>query len=120
MMSEKEIGLSVKNEERAGRSLKTMEAIKNKLYAGGHLTKEEAMELTEVPLDELCAAADDVRAHFCGNVFDVCTTHTYDEKVAAIRAAQQAGLTVCSGGITIEQDMRMLAELGYEVVLRDD
>ena len=54
MMSEKEIGLSVKNEERAGRSLKTMEAIKNKHYAGGHLTKEEAMELTEVPLDELC------------------------------------------------------------------
>ena len=31
------------------------------------------MTLTEVPLEELCAAANDVRAHFCGNVFDVCT-----------------------------------------------
>lgn len=29
----------------------------------------------------------------------VCTTHTYDEKCAAIRAAQAAGLSVCSGGI---------------------
>lgn len=29
----------------------------------------------------------------------ICTTHTYDDKVAAIRAAQAAGLTVCSGGI---------------------
>lgn len=50
-----------------------MEVIKNKLFGGGQLTKEEAMELIEAPLDELCAAANDVREHFCGNVFDVCT-----------------------------------------------
>lgn len=29
----------------------------------------------------------------------ICTTHTFNEKIAAIRAAQSAGLTVCSGGI---------------------
>lgn len=29
----------------------------------------------------------------------VCTTHTYEDKIAAIKAAQSAGLTVCSGGI---------------------
>lgn len=29
----------------------------------------------------------------------VCTTHTYDEKINAIKAAQKAGMTVCSGGI---------------------
>lgn len=29
----------------------------------------------------------------------VCTTHTFDDKIAAIHAAQAAGLTVCSGGI---------------------
>lgn len=29
----------------------------------------------------------------------ICTTHSYDDKVATIRAAQAAGLTVCSGGI---------------------
>lgn len=29
----------------------------------------------------------------------ICTTHTYDEKLDAIRAAQRAGLEVCSGGI---------------------
>ena len=29
----------------------------------------------------------------------VCTTHTYEDKIAAIRAAQAAGLSVCSGGI---------------------
>lgn len=30
---------------------------------------------------------------------EVCTTHTFADKVAAIRAAQAAGLSVCSGGI---------------------
>jgi len=29
----------------------------------------------------------------------ICTTHTYDEKIQAIHAAQAAGLSVCSGGI---------------------
>lgn len=29
----------------------------------------------------------------------VCTTHTFDDKVKSIKAAQAAGLSVCSGGI---------------------
>lgn len=30
---------------------------------------------------------------------EICTTHTYDEKLETIKAAQRAGLDVCSGGI---------------------
>lgn len=33
------------------------------------------------------------------NFPNICTTHTFEDKVKAIRAAQAAGLTVCSGGI---------------------
>ncbi len=33
------------------------------------------------------------------NFPNVCTTHTFDDKAAAIRAAMAAGLSVCSGGI---------------------
>ena len=29
----------------------------------------------------------------------ICTTHRYDDKIAAIRAAQNSGLEICSGGI---------------------
>ncbi len=55
---------------------------------------------------------------------DVCTTHTYDEKIGAIRAAQKAGLSVCSGGImglgeTPEDRIDMaftLCELGIKSV----
>ncbi len=33
------------------------------------------------------------------NFTNICTTHTYDDKIKSIREAKQAGLTVCSGGI---------------------
>lgn len=33
------------------------------------------------------------------NFPNVCTTHSFDDKIAAIRAAEAAGLSVCSGGI---------------------
>lgn len=54
----------------------------------------------------------------------LCTTHTSDDKKRTIRAAQRAGLGVCSGGIigmgeTMEQRIEMafeLAELGVDSV----
>lgn len=33
------------------------------------------------------------------NFPNICTTHTYDDKINAIKNAQKAGLNVCSGGI---------------------
>lgn len=30
---------------------------------------------------------------------EICTTHSYDEKIDTLKAAQKAGLSVCSGGI---------------------
>lgn len=33
------------------------------------------------------------------NFPNICTTHTFDDKINAIRAAREAGLSVCSGGI---------------------
>ena len=51
----------------------TIKEKKEKVLSGELLNKEEAMELVEVPLEELCKAADDIRRHFCGNGFDICT-----------------------------------------------
>ena len=58
------------------------------------------------------------------NFPNICTTHTFDDKVEAIRAAQAAGLSVCSGGImglgeTAEDRIDMalsLRELGIKSV----
>lgn len=54
------------------------------------------------------------------NFPNICTTHTFDNKIQAIRAARAAGLSVCSGGImglgeTVEDRIDMaltLRELG--------
>ena len=40
---------------------------------GYHVTREEALELLDVPLDDLTGHADILREHFCRNNFDVCT-----------------------------------------------
>lgn len=40
---------------------------------GAAITKEQALFLYEQPLEELCACADRIRRHFCGDGFDICT-----------------------------------------------
>lgn len=50
-----------------------VEELKDKVLAGGKVTREEALELVSVPLEELSQAADELREHFCGDRFDLCT-----------------------------------------------
>lgn len=47
--------------------------MKEKINSGGAVTKDEALLLYGGPLEELCKAADEIREHFCGNRFDICT-----------------------------------------------
>ncbi|MGO8694098.1 MAG: hypothetical protein ACLQMF_10550 [Rectinemataceae bacterium] len=55
---------------------------------------------------------------------DICSTHSYDDKIEAIEAARRAGLNLCSGGIvglgeTMEDRIEMaidLRELGIRSV----
>lgn len=50
-----------------------IEELKNKIYDGYEINKAEAVKLSEEPLAELSQAADEIRKHFCGNKFDICT-----------------------------------------------
>lgn len=52
------------------------------------------------------------RSHFSS----ICTTHTYDQRIATIKAAKKAGMSICSGGIfgmdeTEEQILEFALEL---------
>lgn len=47
--------------------------LKQKIYAGGSVTRDEALALADEPLDDLTAAADEIREKMCGNRFDMCT-----------------------------------------------
>ncbi len=50
------------------------------------------------------------------NFPNICTTHTYDDKIQAIKHALKAGLEVCSGGImglgeTMEDRIDMVIDI---------
>lgn len=47
--------------------------LKTRILNNELLGREEALLLTEAPLEELAEAADEIRTHFCGNAFDICT-----------------------------------------------
>lgn len=50
-----------------------IEELKQKIYAGESITKDEALALVNTPLEELTATANAIREKMCGNRFDLCT-----------------------------------------------
>lgn len=50
-----------------------VETLGNKILEGKMITKQEAIELYEQPLQELCQKANEIRKQFCSNRFDICT-----------------------------------------------
>lgn len=86
----------------------------------GLLTEAQFRQLKQVGVSRVHNNLESSRRYFA----DVCTTHSYDEKIQTIRAAQRAGLTVCSGGIvglgeTMEDRIDLaltLRELGIKLV----
>ena len=61
----------------------------------GLLQEEQFRKLKEAGADRVHCNLESSERYFP----QVCTTHTYEEKTAAIQAAERAGLSVCSGGI---------------------
>lgn len=53
--------------------MNTIQQLKEKVYSNELVTREEALTLINAPLDQLTQAADEIRMHFNGNVFDICT-----------------------------------------------
>lgn len=47
--------------------------LQKKVINGGTLSREEAILLASAQLEPLCEAADQIRRHFCGNAFDMCS-----------------------------------------------
>jgi len=47
--------------------------LKKKIYGGYEISKDEALILIDLPLEELCKSANEIREHFCQNDFDICT-----------------------------------------------
>ncbi|APC08327.1 biotin synthase BioB [Neomoorella thermoacetica] len=82
----------------------------------GIISDEQARQLKEAGVSRYHHNLETSRSFFP----QVCTTHTYDQRVATIRAARKAGLEICCGGIigmgeTLSQRLEMalaIRELG--------
>lgn len=61
----------------------------------GLLSQEDFYRLREAGVTRYHANIETSRRNFP----NICTTHTYEDKLEVIRRAQKAGLEVCSGGI---------------------
>jgi biotin synthase len=78
----------------------------------GMMTPAQARDLKDAGLDAYNHNLDTSRDHYR----NIITTRTYDDRLATLRAAREAGLTLCSGGIlglgeSAEDRCNMLAEL---------
>lgn len=86
----------------------------------GFLSEAELQELKEAGVTRYHENIETSRRNFP----NICTTHTYDEKIQEIKLAKKVGLGVCSGGIigmgeTWEDRLDMafdLAELGVDSI----
>ncbi|MDR1778220.1 MAG: biotin synthase BioB [Clostridiales Family XIII bacterium] len=61
----------------------------------GFLTEDQARLLKDAGVDRINHNLNTSRRHYP----NICTTHTYDERVANIRMLQGLGFEICSGGI---------------------
>ena len=78
----------------------------------GLLSEEQYKKLKEAGLTRVHNNLETSKRNFK----NVCTTHTFEEKIQAIKNAKNAGLNVCSGGImglgeTMEDRIDMVLEL---------
>lgn len=78
----------------------------------GFLTPEKALKLKEMGVTRYHCNLETSRSFFP----KVCTSHTWDDKVATIKIAQEAGLEVCSGGIVgMGESFEQRLELAFEL-----
>ena len=80
----------------------------------GFLTPEKARRLAVAGVRRYHCNLETCRSFFA----EVCTTHSWQEKVDTIETARQAGMDICSGGIIgLGESFRQRVELAVE--LRD-
>ncbi len=78
----------------------------------GFLTPEKALKLKEMGVTRYHCNLETCRSFFP----EVCSSHTWDEKVATIRIAREAGLEICSGGIIgMGESLEQRLELAFEL-----
>ncbi|WP_175444960.1 MULTISPECIES: biotin synthase BioB [unclassified Ruminococcus] len=114
--------LSDEDFEKAVEAYSTLSEKTHMMLCGSHglLTDEQFRRLRQTGVNRYHCNIETSRRNFP----NICTTHSYDDKIACIERAKNAGYEVCSGGIigmgeTWEDRIDMaisLAELGVDSI----
>jgi biotin synthase len=78
----------------------------------GFLTEQQAKKLKELHVKRYNHNLETAKSKFA----EICTTHTYEDRMKTLRIARDAGLELCTGGIiglgeTREQRLELVLEL---------
>jgi len=78
----------------------------------GFLTSEQAQRLKSINVKRYNHNLETARSKFQ----EICTTHTYDDRLNTLKIARQAGLELCTGGIlgigeTREQRLELILDI---------
>jgi len=78
----------------------------------GFLTPEQAKRLKELKVKRYNHNLETAKSKFA----EICTTHTYDDRLKTLRIARDAGLELCTGGIIgLGETRRQRLELSLEL-----
>jgi len=78
----------------------------------GELTEEQAFTLKDYGVWRYNHNIETCRSHFP----NVCTTHTYDDRVRTAKLVKKAGMNLCSGGILgMGESVRQRVEFAFEI-----
>ncbi len=78
----------------------------------GELTEEQAFTLKDYGVWRYNHNIETCRSYFP----NVCTTHTYDDRVKTAKLVKKAGMNLCSGGILgMGESVRQRVEFAFEI-----
>jgi biotin synthase len=72
IMRNRKNGVIETYDKRLEKKMIEIEVLGDEVLKGKQITKQEALELYQMPLEPLCKKADEIRQHYCGNIFDLC------------------------------------------------
>jgi len=95
------------------RALSRIKDIKiNRCASLGILSKDQLKKLKAAGLKKFHHNLETSKSHFG----KICTTHKYEDRIATIKAAKEAGLSVCSGGIFgLGESLEQRVELAFMI-----
>jgi len=84
----------------------------NRCASLGILSRDQLKKLKAAGLKKFHHNLETSKSHFG----KICTTHKYEDRIATIKAAKEAGLSVCSGGIFgLGESLAQRVELAFMI-----